>query len=141
MRLLVDAHAAGDRVVICAQFQHSLNLLEKAIGDAGWGCLRVDGKVGADKRQELVDAFNSPRSRDFAFLLSTRAGGTGFNLVSANRLVIYDPDWNPAADEQAMARVFRDGQRRAVTIWRCRPPMPCSIRSPTRRCTQTIATA
>ncbi len=110
-------HAAGDKVVICAGFHASLDLLEAAIASRGWGVLRLDGRVGADKRQGLVDRFNRDASV-FAFLLATRAGGTGFNLIGANRLVLYDSDWNPAADQQAMARVWREGQRRQCFIWR-----------------------
>ena len=118
MRLLPAVRAAGEKVVIVAQYQRSLDLLQAALAARGWGALRLDGHVAADKRQELVDRFNAPRATEFAFLLSTRAGGTGFNLCAANRLIMYDPDWNPAADSQAMARVFRDGQTRQVYIWR-----------------------
>lgn len=118
LQLVPTVVAAGDRVVIVCQFQSTLNLLERGLRTAGLGCMRVDGKVSAEKRQELINRFNAPRASESVFLLSTRAGGTGFNLTSANRLILFDPDWNPAADEQAMARVFRDGQHRDVTIWR-----------------------
>ena len=118
MRLLPAVHAAGEKVVLCAGFTRSLDLLQLSIEARGWGTLRLDGKVGVEKRQELVDRFNAPGSPVFAFLLSTRAGGTGFNLVGANRLVLYDPDWNPAVDDQAMARVYRDGQKKPVYVWR-----------------------
>jgi len=110
--------AAGDRVVVCCQFQSSLDLIEAGLSRLGLGSVRIDGKVPKEKRQELVNRFNAPHSRETAFLLSTKAGGTGFNLTSANRLVLFDPDWNPATDKQAAGRVFRDGQTRDVTIWR-----------------------
>lgn len=64
------------------------------------------------KRQKLVDRFNDPAAPEFVFLLSSKAGGCGLNLIGANRLVLFDPDWNPAADQQALARVWRDGQKK-----------------------------
>ena len=116
--LLPQMAEHGDRMVIVCQFQRSMDLLEDRLSAIGLGSVRVDGRVSAEKRQQLVDRFNSPHSRESVFLLATRAGGTGFNLTSANRLILFDPDWNPAADQQAMARVFRDGQKRDVIIWR-----------------------
>ena len=78
---------------------------------------RLDGSVAANKRQERVDAFN--HSPDvFAFLLSSKAGGCGINLIGANRLVLFDPDWNPAVDQQALARVWRSGQQRPCYVYR-----------------------
>ena len=79
------------------------------------------------KRQKLVDQFNNPEGSEFIFLLSSKAGGCGINLIGANRLILFDPgelrreesslvnmesDWNPAADQQALARVWRDGQKK-----------------------------
>jgi DNA repair and recombination RAD54-like protein len=66
----------------------------------------------------MVEKFNSPDSSDFLFLLSSKAGGCGLNLIGANRLVMFDPDWNPANDDQAMARVWRDGQTKTCYIYR-----------------------
>jgi len=71
----------------------------------------LDGSTNVAKRQELVDRFNA--GENFVFLLSSKAGGTGLNLIGANRLVLFDPDWNPANDAQAMARVWRDGQNQS----------------------------
>ena len=82
-----------------------------------------------NKRQKLVDQFNNPEGKEFIFLLSSKAGGCGINLIGANRLILFDPgmqdalgmlltsdsvkpDWNPAADQQALARVWRDGQKK-----------------------------
>ena len=70
------------------------------------------------KRMKIVDRFNEPDSGDFIFMLSSKAGGCGLNLIGANRLVMFDPDWNPANDDQAMARVWRDGQKKQVYIYR-----------------------
>jgi DNA repair and recombination protein RAD54 and RAD54-like protein len=86
-----------------------------------------------NKRQKLVDQFNNPEGKEFVFLLSSKAGGCGINLIGANRLILFDPgkvacqkcmrcmtyrimtDWNPAADQQALARVWRDGQKKECT--------------------------
>jgi DNA repair and recombination RAD54-like protein len=84
------------------------------------------------KRQKLVDQFNNPEGKEFIFLLSSKAGGCGINLIGANRLILFDPgtlfrhlylvkpnalsDWNPAADQQALARVWRDGQKKECTL-------------------------
>ena len=70
------------------------------------------------KRAKLVAAFNDPESSDYVFMLSSKAGGCGLNLIGANRLVMFDPDWNPANDDQAMARVWRDGQKKRCFIYR-----------------------
>lgn len=67
---------------------------------------------------KIVERFNDPASSDFAFLLSSKAGGCGLNLIGANRLVMFDPDWNPANDDQAMARVWRDGQKKPCFVYR-----------------------
>ncbi|KIJ41165.1 hypothetical protein M422DRAFT_172593, partial [Sphaerobolus stellatus SS14] len=70
------------------------------------------------KRQKYVDQFNDPERGEFVFLLSSKAGGCGINLIGANRLILFDPDWNPAADQQALARVWRDGQKKECFVYR-----------------------
>lgn len=74
--------------------------------------------MSINKRQKLVDRFNDPEGQEFIFLLSSKAGGCGINLIGANRLILMDPDWNPAADQQALARVWRDGQKKDCFIYR-----------------------
>jgi DNA repair and recombination protein RAD54 and RAD54-like protein len=74
--------------------------------------------MNVNKRQKLVDRFNDPESPEFIFLLSSKAGGCGLNLIGANRLILFDPDWNPAADQQALARVWRDGQKKDCFVYR-----------------------
>lgn len=70
------------------------------------------------KRAKVVENFNNPESPEFIFMLSSKAGGCGLNLIGANRLIMFDPDWNPANDDQAMARVWRDGQQKPCYIYR-----------------------
>jgi hypothetical protein len=84
----------------------------------GWPTLRLDGSVAPVKRTKLVDEFNNPFSGAFAFLLSSKAGGCGINLIGGNRLVLFDPDWNPASDKQAAGRIWREGQKRRCYIYR-----------------------
>lgn len=81
--------------------------------------LRLDGTMTINKRQKLVDRFNNPDGSEFVFLLSSKAGGCGLNLIGANRLILFDPDWNPAADQQALARVWRDGQKKDCKSQTC----------------------
>lgn len=80
--------------------------------------VRLDGTMTIKKRSKVVDKFNDPTSDCFLFMLSSKAGGCGLNLIGANRLFMFDPDWNPANDEQAMARIWRDGQRKPCFIYR-----------------------
>ena len=71
----------------------------------GYGYCRLDGSMAIKKRAKLVAQFNDPESVDFVFMLSSKAGGCGLNLIGANRLIMFDPDWNPANDDQ-VKRVF-----------------------------------
>uniref|UniRef100_A0A8D9ERB0 DNA repair and recombination protein RAD54-like n=1 Tax=Cacopsylla melanoneura TaxID=428564 RepID=A0A8D9ERB0_9HEMI len=80
--------------------------------------LRLDGSTNVNNRKSIVDQFNDAKSPHFVLLLSARAGGVGLNLIGASRLVLYDSDWNPATDLQAMARIWRPGQMKPVHIYR-----------------------
>uniref|UniRef100_A0A672SIF3 RAD54 homolog B n=1 Tax=Sinocyclocheilus grahami TaxID=75366 RepID=A0A672SIF3_SINGR len=93
------------KVVLVSNYTQTLNLLQDV-------CDHIA------QRQLIVDSFNSPHSSNFLLLLSSKAGGVGLNLIGASHLVLYDIDWNPANDIQAMARVWRDGQRKTVHIYR-----------------------
>ncbi|CAI7739319.1 unnamed protein product [Closterium sp. NIES-54] len=108
----------GDKVVIVSNFTRALDVIEAMCESHGWKTTRLDGSTEAATRQALVCAFNTGRDGSCCFLLSSKAGGAGLNLVGANRLVLFDPDWNPANDHQAMARVWRDGQSKPVVIYR-----------------------
>ncbi|XP_068426910.1 DNA repair and recombination protein RAD54B [Clinocottus analis] len=108
----------SDRVVVVSNYTQTLDLLQDLCVNVGYAFCRLDGHTPTNQRQRLVDGFNSPYSQNFLFLLSSKAGGVGLNLVGASHLVLYDIDWNPANDIQAMARVWRDGQKKTVHIYR-----------------------
>ncbi|KAI1913972.1 DNA-dependent ATPase protein rad54 [Ophidiomyces ophidiicola] len=108
----------NDKIVLISNYTQTLDLFERLCRGRTYGCLRLDGTMNVKKRQKLVDKFNDPDGEEFVFLLSSKAGGCGINLVGANRLVLFDPDWNPAADQQALARVWRDGQKKDCFVYR-----------------------
>ncbi|ETK73625.1 hypothetical protein L915_19464, partial [Phytophthora nicotianae] len=108
----------GHRVLIFTQTRSMLDILESFMSRLGHTCTRLDGTTGVAERQQRLDAFNAPDSNLFAFLLTTRAGGIGVNLVGADRVVVFDPDWNPSTDVQARERAWRIGQQKPVTVYR-----------------------
>jgi len=107
-----------DKVVLVSNYTQTLDLFERLSQLRGYGSVRLDGSMTIKKRAKIVDQFNDPTSPEFIFMLSSKAGGCGLNLIGANRLVMFDPDWNPANDEQAMARVWRDGQKKECFVYR-----------------------
>lgn len=118
-RFLHKIHAeTGDKIVVISNYTKTLDLIEKMCRYKRFGSVRLDGTMNINKRQKIVDQFNDPESSAFIFLLSSKAGGCGINLIGANRLVLMDPDWNPAADQQALARIWRDGQKKDCFIYR-----------------------
>ncbi|KAF2287266.1 hypothetical protein GH714_039485 [Hevea brasiliensis] len=117
-KMMVKLKEQGHRVLIYSQFQHMLDLLEDYCTYKKWQYERIDGRVGGAERQVRIDRFNAKNSSRFCFLLSTRAGGLGINLATADTVIIYDSDWNPHADLQAMARAHRLGQTNKVMIYR-----------------------
>eukprot|EP00922_Rhytidocystis_sp_ex-Travisia-forbesii_P028155 GHVS01041328.1.p1 GENE.GHVS01041328.1~~GHVS01041328.1.p1 ORF type:complete len:927 (-),score=152.05 GHVS01041328.1:240-3020(-) len=116
--LLQEIQAVGDRVVLISNYTQTLDLFEKLCRQMGYPAVRLDGATSITKRHTLVKSFNDLASKCFAFLLSSKAGGCGINLIGANRLVLFDPDWNPANDKQALARIWREGQRKICYIYR-----------------------
>jgi len=108
----------NDKIVLISNYTQTLDIFDKLCRSRGYGSLRLDGTMNVSKRQKLVDKFNDPDGPEFVFLLSSKAGGCGLNLIGANRLVLFDPDWNPAADQQALARVWRDGQKKDCFVYR-----------------------
>ncbi|RUP50247.1 DNA repair and recombination protein RAD54 [Jimgerdemannia flammicorona] len=142
-----------DKIVLISNYTQTLDLFERLCRQKKYGVLRLDGSMTIPKRQKLVDRFNDPSGDEFVFLLSSKAGGCGLNLIGANRLVLFDPGessnsfvlsleqgclallpgfntnghWNPAADQQALARVWRDGQKKdcesSPSLLGCYPPL------------------
>ena len=109
----------NEKVVLVSNYTSTLDLLSTLLTSLSHPFLRLDGSTPSSKRQDLVDTFNrDPASSCFAFLLSAKAGGVGLNLIGASRLVLFDVDWNPATDLQAMARIHRDGQKRKCVVYR-----------------------
>lgn len=108
----------GHKTLLFTQGRQMLDILEAFVRrQADIGFLRMDGTTPIKERQKLVDRFNSDPDIHL-FLLTTRVGGLGVNLTGANRVIIYDPDWNPSVDVQARERAWRLGQKKEVTIYR-----------------------
>lgn len=116
--LAVTRSRSSDKVVLVSNYTQTLDLFEKLCRARRYLYVRLDGTMSIKKRAKVVERFNNPLSPDFVFMLSSKAGGCGLNLIGANRLIMFDPDWNPANDEQAMARVWRDGQKKTCYIYR-----------------------
>lgn len=117
-RVLEHTLGLGERIVLVSYFTQTLDLLASLCEEMGLRYCRLDGSTPATQRSAIVDEFNASYSQNVVFLLSARAGGVGLNLVGASRLILFDSDWNPASDAQAMSRIWRDGQKRNVYIYR-----------------------
>ena len=117
-RLLRRLKDDGHRVLIFSQSVRMLDLLQSFVKSEGYCWRRLDGSTTSVARHLAITGFNAPESNDFVFLLSTRAGGLGINLATADTVIIYDSDWNPQNDLQAMARAHRIGQKNMVRIFR-----------------------
>ncbi|XP_028280173.1 chromodomain-helicase-DNA-binding protein 4 isoform X2 [Parambassis ranga] len=118
LKMMRKLKEGGHRVLVFSQMTKMLDLLEDFLENEGYKYERIDGGVTGNLRQEAIDRFNAPGAQQFAFLLSTRAGGLGINLASADTVIIYDSDWNPHNDIQAFSRAHRIGQNRKVMIYR-----------------------
>lgn len=117
-RVLPKFKASGHRVLMFFQMTQIMNIMEDFLRLRGMKYLRLDGATKADDRSDLLKLFNAPNSDYFCFLLSTRAGGLGLNLQTADTVIIYDSDWNPHQDLQAQDRAHRIGQKNEVRILR-----------------------
>ncbi|KAJ1772731.1 DNA-dependent ATPase protein rad54 [Coemansia sp. RSA 1843] len=106
-----------DKIVLISNYTQTLNLFETLCRARGYGHYRLDGSMTIGKRQHIVDRFNDPKDNAFVFLLSSKAGGCGINLVGANRLVLFDSSFNPADNLQACGRIWRDGQKKTCYIY------------------------
>ncbi len=105
-----------DKIVLISNYTQTLDMFTKLCEMRRYQYVRLDGSMSIKKRGKIVDEFNDPCNGAFIFMLSSKAGGCGLNLIGANRLVMFDPDWNPANDDQAMARVWRDGQKKQCFV-------------------------
>jgi SNF2 family DNA or RNA helicase len=117
-RMLPKLKAAGHRVLIFSQMTQLMTVLEKFFELRKFAYLRLDGSTISDEREKRMYQFNDPNSPYFIFLLSTRAGGLGLNLATADTVFLFDSDWNPMMDAQAQDRAHRIGQKNAVRVFR-----------------------
>ncbi|XP_037003012.1 probable global transcription activator SNF2L1 isoform X3 [Artibeus jamaicensis] len=129
-KLLAKLKEQGSRVLIFSQMTRLLDILEDYCMWRGYEYCRLDGQTPHEEREdkflevellgqrEAIEAFNVPNSSKFIFMLSTRAGGLGINLASADVVILYDSDWNPQVDLQAMDRAHRIGQKKPVRVFR-----------------------
>ncbi|KAI8093601.1 SNF2 family N-terminal domain-containing protein [Halteromyces radiatus] len=117
-RMLPKLRQTGHRVLIFFQMTQIMSIMEDFMNYRGFAYLRLDGSTKSDDRSQLLQIFNAPDSPYFIFLLSTRAGGLGLNLQTADTVIIFDSDWNPHQDLQAQDRAHRIGQTKEVRIFR-----------------------
>uniref|UniRef100_A0A669D1V1 Chromodomain helicase DNA binding protein 3 n=1 Tax=Oreochromis niloticus TaxID=8128 RepID=A0A669D1V1_ORENI len=117
-KMLRKLKEQGHRVLVFSQMTKMLDLLEDFLDCEGYKYERIDGGITGALRQEAIDRFNAPGACQFCFLLSTRAGGLGINLATADTVIIFDSDWNPHNDIQAFSRAHRIGQANKVMIYR-----------------------
>ncbi|PHH62996.1 hypothetical protein CDD81_6421 [Ophiocordyceps australis] len=116
-KLLRFWHGNGDKVLVFSHSVRLLRILQHLMANTSYTVSYLDGSLSYEERQGVVDDFNSDPTR-FVFLISTKAGGTGLNITSANKVVIVDPHWNPSYDLQAQDRAYRIGQTRDVEVFR-----------------------
>ncbi|XP_030048100.1 SWI/SNF-related matrix-associated actin-dependent regulator of chromatin subfamily A member 5 [Microcaecilia unicolor] len=117
-KLLPKLKEQGSRVLIFSQMTRVLDILEDYCMWRNYEYCRLDGQTPHEERQESINAYNMPNSTKFIFMLSTRAGGLGINLATADVVILYDSDWNPQVDLQAMDRAHRIGQTKTVRVFR-----------------------
>ncbi|XP_049848093.1 uncharacterized protein LOC126311188 [Schistocerca gregaria] len=117
-RILPKLKAAGHRVLMFSQMTAAMDVLEEYFFYRNYTYLRLDGSTKAETRGDLLAQFNAPDSPYFMFILSTRAGGLGLNLQTADTVILFDSDWNPQADLQAQDRAHRIGQKNDVLVLR-----------------------
>ncbi|MCQ2819193.1 MAG: SNF2-related protein, partial [archaeon] len=116
-KLLQKLHGKS-QILIFSQMTRMLDILEDYCNEKGYLKCRIDGDTSLEDREYYIQEFTKPNSEIFIFLLSTRAGGLGLNLMTSDTVILYDSDWNPQVDLQAMDRVHRIGQTKPVMIYR-----------------------
>lgn len=118
MNLLSQLKSEKHKVLIFSQRVEMLNIIQSVLNQLNYSHLRIDGRIkDTQERQAIVNSFNNDPDM-FVLLLTTKVGGVGLNLTSADRVIIYDPSWNLALDEQAVDRAYRIGQKKDVIIYR-----------------------
>ena len=119
MKLLnnIRQNSKDEKVVIVSNYTQTLDIIQDMMNSAAMVSCRLDGSTPPKQRGSLVSSFNN-NPKIFAFLLSAKSGGVGLNLIGASRLILFDNDWNPSVDIQAMSRIHRDGQKRHCYIYR-----------------------
>ncbi|KAE8988474.1 SWI/SNF-related matrix-associated actin-dependent regulator of chromatin subfamily A member 5 [Phytophthora fragariae] len=117
-KLLSKLQAQGSRVLIFCQMTSMMDILEDYMRYFNHDYCRLDGSTKGEDRDNMMEEFNAPGSSKFCFLLSTRAGGLGINLATADIVILFDSDWNPQVDLQAMDRAHRIGQTKTVRVFR-----------------------
>lgn len=117
-RILPKLKATGHRVLMFCQMTTLMTIMEDYVTYRGWKYLRLDGSTKPDERGQLLKMYNAADSEYFLFMLSTRAGGLGLNLQTADTVIIFDSDWNPHQDMQAQDRAHRIGQKKEVRVLR-----------------------
>ncbi|KAL9647454.1 hypothetical protein ABK040_006815 [Willaertia magna] len=115
-RILPKLKRCGHRVLLFSQMTQLLDIMEEFLTHRDYKYMRLDGNVKHSDRGTLIKDFNASNSPYFVFLLSTRSGGLGLNLQTADTVIIFDSDWNPQQDLQAMARAHRIGQTKSVLV-------------------------
>ena len=115
--LLLEIASLGEKIVLISNYTKTLDLLEQVLRKVSLTFSRLDGSTPNNVRNKLVNQFNTNPDIN-VFLLSSKSGGMGINLVGASRLILFDNDWNPATDLQSMSRIHRDGQLKPCFIYR-----------------------
>jgi len=116
--LLSSLKNTSDRIVIVSSFTQTLDAIEALLRTKQTKFVRLDGATSSIARHKVVTDFNDHSNSVSAMLLSAQAGGCGLNLIGGNRLILFEPNWNPAVDKQVLARVWRQGQKKHVWIYR-----------------------
>ena len=117
-KLLQKCSAANEQIILFSNFTMMLSIIEDYLTMRGIPYCRLDGSTELADREAQIEDFSSPGSDKRIFIISTRAGGLGINLVTANHVVLYDSDYNPQIDLQAMDRAHRIGQKKDVYVYR-----------------------
>ena len=120
-KLVSRLHERGHRILVFSQSRLMLDIIQKSLAEDSLASHRIDGTISAKDRQKIIDEFNDLSEDNMGptiCLLTTKACGCGITLTGADRVVIFDPSWNPAEDRQAVDRAYRIGQKKDVVVYR-----------------------